>query len=114
MYGKRSTRQRGALSFDMFASLFADDCAVLFETREDMVTGIDYMIKHLRRFGLLIHVGRGTTASKTEAMYFPPPRTPASTGDQTDFPVDGDGFKTRAQPMDNGLAWPPWAECHTP
>ena len=92
MTGETPTRKHGALSFEMFASLFADDCAALFETRDDMVVGIDYMIKHLKRFGLLVHVGRGATASKTEAMYFPPPRTLAATGDQSDFTVDDDGF----------------------
>ena len=92
MHGERSDRKRGALPFDLFSSLFADDCAVLFESRQDMIVGTDYMIQHLKRFGLTIHVGRGATASKTEAMYFPPPRIHPEAGDQTDFTVDGDGF----------------------
>ena len=33
-----------------------------------------YIFAHLRKFGLCMHVGRGNAASKTEAMYFPPPR----------------------------------------
>ena len=56
--------------FGHLASLFADDCAIFFETREYMVTGISYLFKHLRKFGLKMHVGSGTTASKTEAMYY--------------------------------------------
>lgn len=71
--------------------MFADDCALLFETREDMVEGSTYLFKHLERFGLHMHVGRGATASKTEAVYFPPPRAPHAAGDQSDFPLL-DGF----------------------
>ena len=52
-------------SFELFASLFADDCAIFFVTREDMVTGTSYLFNHLRKFGLKMHVGSGTTASKT-------------------------------------------------
>ena len=33
-----------------------------------------HIFAHLRKFGLCMHVGRGNAASKTEAMYFPPPR----------------------------------------
>ena len=29
----------GTEAFNLFSSLFADDCAVLFNTREDMITG---------------------------------------------------------------------------
>ena len=58
-------------SFELFASLFAGDFAIFFETREDMVTGTSYLFSHLRKFGLKMHVGSGTTASKTEAMYYP-------------------------------------------
>ena len=84
-------RKKGVTTFDLWASLFADDCAMLFETREDMCSSANYLYAHLRRFGLLMHIGRGQTSSKTEAMYFPPPRQPASDGDQSNFDV-ADGF----------------------
>ena len=74
LHGERADRKRGASSFEFFASLFADDCAVLFESHDDMVVGMDYLYKHFMRFGLEIHLGRGSTASKTEAMFFPKPR----------------------------------------
>ena len=76
----------------MWSSLFADDCGLLFETRDDMVEGANYIFAHLKRFGLHMHVGRGNTVSKTEAVYFPPPRQPANDGDQSNFVVDGNGF----------------------
>ena len=39
-----------------------------------------------------MHVGRGDTSSKTEAMYFPPPRTAYEAADTSQFYVDGTGF----------------------
>ena len=39
-----------------------------------------------------MHVGCGDTASKTEAMYFPPPRTANEAADTSRFYVDGTGF----------------------
>jgi hypothetical protein len=60
--------------FALWASLFADDCATLFESRADMIAGENCLYKHFLRFGLHIHIGRGGAAyitSKTEAMYCP-------------------------------------------
>ena len=70
LHGERSDRKREATSFEFFASLFADDCAVLFESHKDMVIGMDYMYQHFLKFGLEIHLGRGTAKSKTEASSF--------------------------------------------
>ena len=50
-----------------------------------------YMIKHLSRFGLMVHVGRGTTSSKTECMFFPRPREPEDGADLSDIIVTADG-----------------------
>ena len=36
--GEGSNRKHGVTPFELFASLFASDCATFFETREDMVT----------------------------------------------------------------------------
>ena len=83
--GERPTRKRGGTVFELFASLFADDCALFFETRADMVTGTSYLFNHLRKFGLKMHIGSGATASKTEAMYYPPTRMAYEDGDTTRF-----------------------------
>ena len=91
LYGERYDRKRGARCFGLPPSLFADDCAVIFETRDHMQVGMTYMIKHLSRFGLNVHVGEGTTASKTECMFFPKPRMPADGEDQSDIIVTEDG-----------------------
>ena len=39
-----------------------------------------------------MHVGRGTTSSKSEAMLAPKPGTPCSDGDASRCSLDGDGF----------------------
>jgi len=71
--------------------LFADDCALLFNSRDDLAIGANYLYHHLRRFGLLMHIGRGDIASKTEAMFFPAPHQRHEDGNQTKFTV-ADGF----------------------
>ena len=87
--GERSTRKRGVHTFEHWVSLFADDCAIFFETREDLVEGTSYLFNHLRRFGLQMHVGNGSTASKTEAMFFPRPREPYEHGNTERFGISG-------------------------
>ena len=69
-----ASRVRDACSFELWTSLFADDCALLFQSRGDLIRGSSHIFAHLRKSGLCMHVGRGNAASKTEAMYFPPPR----------------------------------------
>ena len=66
---------------------------MLFESRDDMVVGMNYLFKHLRKFGLHMHVGRNGQASKTEAMFFPRPGEDVNSGDQSPFDCD-DGIIT--------------------
>ena len=85
--GERSVRKRGASTFEHWCSLFADDCALFFNTRSDLEIGASYLYNHLRKFGLQVHVGNGSTASKTEAMYIPPPRVDYSAADTSRFNI---------------------------
>lgn len=92
---KRKTDKEGYRSisvFELWSSLFADDCALLFETRDDLICGANYIFNHFKRFGLQMHVGRGKQASKTEAMYFPVRESEYNLGDTSNFTVAGDGF----------------------
>jgi hypothetical protein len=89
--GARSSRKRNVTTFDLWSSLFADDCALLFESRSDLIEGTNYIFHHLQRFGLLMHIGKGDTASKTEAVFFPGPGQTQSDGDTSNFDV-ADGF----------------------
>ena len=68
--GERASRVRDACSFELWTSLFADDCVLLFQSRDDLIRGSSHIFAHLRKFGLCMHVGRGNAASKTEAIYF--------------------------------------------
>ena len=79
-------------TFPLWSSLFADDCKVSFNSREDLIVGTNYLYNHLLRFGLLMHVGHGSEASKTEAMYCPCKGDVYAEGDTSDFKVAGDGF----------------------
>ena len=82
--GERTSRDvRDASSFELWTSLFADDCVLLFQSRDELIRGSSRIFAHLRKFGLCMHVGRGDAASKTEAMYFPPPRTAYEAADRT-------------------------------
>ena len=81
--GEKSERKRGSSAFEFWLSLFADDCALFFNTRTHLVIGTTYLYNHLRKFGLLMHIGNGDVASKTEAMYFPPPRAEYTDADTT-------------------------------
>jgi hypothetical protein len=87
--GENSNRKRDATLFELWASLFSDDCALLFNSRDELITGPNHIFAHLRMFGLQMHIGRGATASKTEAMYFPPPRQAYAAADTSRFIVDG-------------------------
>ena len=90
--GERTSRVRDAYSFELWTSLFADDCFLLFQSRDELIQGSSRIFAHLRKFGLCMHVGRGDAASKTEAMYFPPPRTAYEAADTSRFYVHGTGF----------------------
>ena len=76
--------------FDFWHSLFADDSGLLFVSRGNLIEGTKVIYKHLAKFGLLMHIGRGNTKSKTEAMYVPSRKDPI--GNTSKYMVDGDGF----------------------
>ena len=89
--GAKTNRKKEIIDFDFWASLFADDCGLLFNTRLDTITGANYLYHHLRRFGLLMHIGTGEgddkVASKTEAVFFHGSRETQDDGDTSDFDV---------------------------
>jgi hypothetical protein len=43
-------------------------------TRKDLEKGVSCLYAHLLKFGLTMNIGIGATPSKTEAVFFPPPR----------------------------------------
>ena len=86
--GERSFRKHDASSFDLWTSLFGDDCAIFFNSRADLELGASYLFNrfnYLRRFGLMMHICVETALSKTKATYFPPPRVYYSNADTSRF-----------------------------
>ena len=60
---------QGEFEFSFWASLYADDAALPLSSRESLLAATNAIHKHLRLFGLLMHVGAPGKKSKTEAMY---------------------------------------------
>jgi hypothetical protein len=92
-----SSRLPEALRFTLHWLLYADDSAILFTSRADLVRGARLLNKHLSRFGLVMHRGKRTcdgsmqAESKTLAMYIPA-RGHIPTEDETSpFAVDDEG-----------------------
>ncbi len=59
---------------EILQCLYVNDGAFIFKSREDMTRGLALLYRHFGRLGLEMHIGRRTTASKTECVFFPPPR----------------------------------------
>ena len=59
--------------FEIIQTLFVDDGAFIFESREDLTKGLEILKKVFDYFGLEMHLGKGNKASKTECVYFPEP-----------------------------------------
>ena len=65
---------RDLTAVDILQCLYVDDGAFIFNSRADMTRGLTLLCSHFGRLGLEMHIGRGTVASKTDCMFFPPPR----------------------------------------
>jgi len=90
-HDRKIDHENGTTSlFEFWCALFADDCCVMFETRQDMIQGMDYLCRHLRKFGLQMHLGKDGQESKTKAMHLMRPGEGTDEADQSEFNcVDG-------------------------
>eukprot|EP00978_Attheya_sp_CCMP212_P001663 scaffold3438_cov64-Attheya_sp.AAC.4 len=93
---KPDSKAKGS-TFDLFYFLYVDDGAMMFDNRKDLEEGVTLLYKHfLARFGLEMHVGRGSKNSKTECMFFP--AFPGNEEDESNINIKGEGhvsFTTR-------------------
>ena len=64
--------------FELFLSLYVDDGSFMFESKADLKKGTAILYHHMKRFGLLMHLGRDGGKSKTEALYIAPPGSTAT------------------------------------
>jgi hypothetical protein len=62
------------IAYEILQCLYIDDGAFLFGKRGDLEKGMELINHHFGRFGLEMHFGRGTSTSKTECFFFPPPQ----------------------------------------
>jgi hypothetical protein len=61
-------------AYKILQCLYVDDSAFPFGSRYDLKRGMELIFHHFGRFGLEMHIGRGTSLSKTECVFFPPPQ----------------------------------------
>ena len=76
-------------AFTLYKSFYVDDGAFILLNRTDLESASSLIKQHFRRFGLTVHSGDTTAqaASKTEAMYFPPPGKSQQHGDTSDIKI---------------------------
>jgi hypothetical protein len=61
-------------AYKILQCLYVDNGAFLFGTRNDLMKGMDLIYHHFSRFEMEMHIGQGTSQSKTECVLFPPPQ----------------------------------------
>jgi hypothetical protein len=61
-------------TIEILQCLYVDDGAFIFSSQENMTKGLALIYSHLARFGLEMHISRAGSPSKTECVFFPPPR----------------------------------------
>ncbi len=59
---------------EILQCLYVNNSAFIFSSCEDMARGLALIHKHFARFGLEMHIGQAGAQSKTECVFFPPPR----------------------------------------
>ena len=69
---KVKTFSKGNL-LTLFCVLNVDNGAFPLEDRLQLELGLSLINNHFVKFGLEMHIGRGSKASKTECIFFPPP-----------------------------------------
>jgi len=67
----KMSKSKKLITYEILQCLYVDDGAFPFGTREDMQRGMELIHHHFMRFGLEMHIGRGTSESKTECVFSP-------------------------------------------
>jgi hypothetical protein len=68
-------------------ALCVDDAVLFFNSNGDLKKGSSRLRGYLLKFEVTMNIGTGVTPSKTEAMYFPPPRRLYSDADTSRLDV---------------------------
>jgi len=67
-------RSKKLARYEILQCLYVDDGAFPFGTKEDLQRGMELVCRHFARFGMEMHIGRGSSESKTKCVFFPPPQ----------------------------------------
>ena len=59
--------------FNILQILYIDEGAFIFNSRKDLIKGVNLINETFKKFGLEMHIGRNGKASKTEFIFLPPP-----------------------------------------
>jgi len=87
--GRKINQCESAIDFTFEKSLYADDKTKLSDSRENLLKSLQLIFTVFRQFGLVCHVGRNGSKSKTEAMYFPAPGLKYEDADTSPLQIDG-------------------------
>ena len=81
------------LTFAFNKSLYVDDTAFLFLSRNELETGSKITVRYFKRFGLTVHLRNNNKQepSKTEAMFFPKPNNKTDPSQTQDIILNDDG-----------------------
>ena len=61
-------------AYGILQCLYVNDGAFPLGTRDDLQRGMVLIYCHFVQFGLEMHIGRGTSESNTDCVFFPPPQ----------------------------------------
>jgi len=67
-------RSKKLATYGILQCLYVDDGAFPFRTREDLQRGMELIYRHFTQFGMEMPIGRGSSESKTECVFSPPPQ----------------------------------------
>jgi hypothetical protein len=67
----KMSKSKKLITYEILQCLYVDDGTFPFGTREDLQRGMESIYHHFAQFELEMHIGRGTSESKTDCV-FPP------------------------------------------
>jgi hypothetical protein len=86
-------------AYEILQCLYVDDGAFLFGTRDDLMKGMELIYHHFSRFGIEMHIGRGTSQSKTECVFFPPLSSSNTCNPMLELPQQSNKAPTMCKPV---------------
>ncbi len=67
-------KSKNLTAYEILQCIYVNDGAFPFSTRDDLQKGMSLIYHHFSKFGMEMHIEQGTSMSKTECIFFPPPQ----------------------------------------